>query len=161
MARAMQRQRIAELLIESAMRCGKFYQLLSSHSKNRQLKKIFSELSVQSKDWMQKFASRNDLIEHIQPRQPLPIDRFKDYYQLLIEKAKDSKPDFDIDDLLAEISNAKGAIQIAISFEKDNILLWEQIKNASQGELFDLIGHLISEKKARIIELLKLRGEVN
>ncbi len=159
MSEISEKQRIADMLIQSALRCAEFYDVLSSYSTNEQLKKLFLDLSHDGRHLSKHFQSWSEIIEHIHLRQFFNLNRSQYYYDSMLKKSLQTDSETR-EAILPELSNVVGAIQVAISFEKDSILFWEEIKLACHGQLSELLDELIKQKKDRVSMFLKMKGEL-
>lgn len=153
------KQRIADMLVESALRCAEFYDVLSSYSTNEQLRKLFLDLSHDGRHISKRFQSWSELIEHIHLHQFFNFNRSQFYYDSMAKKSLQTDSETR-EAVLPEINNVVGAIQVAISFEKDSILFWEEIKSVCRGQLSELLDELIKQKKERVSRFLKMKGEL-
>ncbi|OQX85224.1 hypothetical protein B6D60_08215 [candidate division KSB1 bacterium 4484_87] len=155
----IEKQEIVDMFVQSALRCAEFYDLLSSHIPHEQLKKIFSDLSFDGKKLSKELKSWSELPMHVAPRQYFDINRSKYYFDSLSQKSLQTDVKV-MEEILPELSDIASALQIAISFEKDGILFWEEMKSLSEGELSKFITDLISQRKQRVSMLLKMKGEL-
>lgn len=88
----------------------------------------------------------------------LPYD---DYEMLLYFKSLVDRKIFpgssDVKDLKKEMSDPSAALRIAISFEKDAILFFSEMKNLVKTEEQDVIESIIEEERRHIYKILEFK----
>ncbi|NOZ61505.1 MAG: hypothetical protein GXO74_07465 [Calditrichaeota bacterium] len=159
MSEIAEKQRIVSMLLQSTLRCAEFYEVLSAHSRHEQLKKVFTGLSKDGRQLGRRLESWSELSAHIHPRQYFDFDRSRFYFESLSRKSLQANTETRAE-VLPELADTICAIQIAISFEKDGILFWEEMKSVCEGRLSDFVKELISLKKQRLSMLLNMKGKL-
>ena len=155
MSYSMTSQELYGMVIQIAEKCTQLYHVLEQKVIDIDLKKTFNNLSLEGK------AQTGLLKEFKASRFGFDVDRNFNldkslfYFSLISEAQKFSATD--AENTTIELSDEIGSIQLAVSFEKDSILFWEELKNLTTGDLQQRIETFIKHKKERIAKLLQLK----
>ncbi|MBN2013379.1 ferritin family protein [candidate division KSB1 bacterium] len=150
---------VIEMGIQIEQKGVDFYSLLSKRAKQPQLVDLFSWLAEQEKQHIIVFEELRKSFEKSLINSPYNWDEVSGYFQALI----DTKVFPDTDDgymLSDELNDEIGAIQIAISFEKDNILFFQEIRELADNGNRDIINNLIIQEKSHIMKLLEIKRNI-
>lgn len=149
-------QKLFGMAIQIAEKCSHFYHVLEGSAHDANLKKTFSRLSLEGKDQAALFKKFDSSLFGSDVYRKLNIDNSCFYFALVSEAQKFSAAG-DIENSNFDLQDEIGSIQLAVSFEKDSILFWEEIKNLTTGDLHQKIEKFIAKKKDRITKLLHIR----
>lgn len=151
---------IFEIGIQIEKKGYDFYKILESETKNENLKKLFHWLSNQEKRHIKIFQELRQHYLNYDFDKLYNWDEVSLYFKALIE-TKVFPDSEEGKNLIDELEDEIGAIQIAISFEKDNILYFQEIRDLVDNEDKKIINELINEEKNHIMKLLDIKKQVS
>jgi rubrerythrin len=83
---------------------------------------------------------------------------YKDYLDSLIESHIFNQAE--IEDKINKITDAKSALEMALRFEKDSIMIFQSFLNVVSGKAQEVIGKLINEEIGHIKKLSQLKKQL-
>ncbi len=132
----------------------KFYDAAVKVVEDPEVKALFKELGEQEVDHRQKFlALKKELpASATQPTVFDPNNEMSAYVQVTADNHVFIKGDFEAK--LAEIKDAKSALRMAMEFEKDSVIFFLTIQDATDGQKGkDFIGELVKEEQQHLRKL--------
>jgi rubrerythrin len=147
---------VIEMGVQIEQKGFDFYMLLARRAKTSAFKQLYSWLADQEKQHIIIFENLRHILDNSLLDGPYTFEEVSLYFRALI----DSKvfPNNDDGNMLSdELNDEIGAIQIAITFEKDNILFFQEVRNMVDNEDRSIIDKLIEEEKTHIKQLLAIK----
>ncbi len=136
-----------------------FYSMLAKKAKHKPLAELFQWLSGQEKRHEAAFDALAASLSGAMNGNPYQWKEMLYYFRSLLDTNVFNESD---DDTLlsSELDNEIGAIQIAISFEKENILFFQRIAECLQQRERNILDELIEEEKVHILKLLDIKHHI-
>ena len=150
---------VIEMAIQIEQRGYDFYTVLEKKAKTEDMKNLFKWLAKEEKRHITVFEGLREIFNKINKEDLYNWDEVALYFKSLI----DTKvfPDTDVGKYLKkELEDEIGAIHIAISFEKDNILYFQEIRDLVEEDEKEIINKLINEEKGHIMKLLEIKKHI-
>jgi rubrerythrin len=134
-----------------------FYNAVAAKSADPEVKALFEDLAVQEQEHYQVFRQ---MLERVKPDPDLSsvgvkYEEYQDYLQVALANALFAGPDKGLT-LARQAQDRKTALQAAMSFEKDTLLFFydlrEMVSETERGAIYDVI----LEEKAHLRRLAKM-----
>jgi rubrerythrin len=149
---------VIEMAIQIEKKGFEFYSYLAKNAKKDKIKELFNWLANEEQKHIAIFEDLRNIFSKIDTTSPYNWEEVALYFRALVDTQVFPKTD-DEDSLKNEFHNEIGAIHIAISFEKDNILYFQEIKDLVEMKEMKIIDQLIKEEKKHIMKLLDVKKE--
>ena len=133
----------------------KFYEKVSDTFEDAEIKEIFLHLAHEEENHIVEFEK---LFEDELGNNPHETyeGEYLDYVKSLVDNHV-FKTNEDIDALVKTIQNKNDALDLALKFEKDSILFFTELKEVVAPHNLGTIDNLISQERAHIKVLAKLK----
>jgi len=160
MSEVVNHEKIYDMVVQSAQKCTEFYKLLSSYIVNEQLKQIYDSICREGKIQNRQVKRLESLLKKIKSSKNFNYQRSVFYYNTIsdVKFFEEDDPD---DKWGVELKDEISSIQVAISYEKDSILFWEEVKNLYRGKVNVFILDIIKQKKERLNKFLELKKQLS
>ena len=132
---------VVRLAIEIEKNGEKFYNLLADSAKSQGVKDLSSYLAGEERKHRELFENLLDTIEEY-----VPFDRYPGEYQSYLRALADEHVftgDSEVEEMFREAKTDIDAINIAIGFEKDSIILFHEMMNIVRGKDHPVIQKMI------------------
>jgi len=151
---------VIEIAIQIEKRGYEFYTLLKNNAKKNEMKKFFNWLANEEKKHIHVFEDLRETFTKIDLKVLNNWNEVALYFKSLIDNNVFPEAD---EDLFSgkELEDEIGAIHIAISFEKDNILYFQEIRELVEENEKEIINKLINEEKSHIMKLLEIKKHIS
>jgi rubrerythrin len=142
-------------IIEIALRLEEtgeaFYTAAAKRATDAQVKVLFEELAVQEQYHRRAFQQMGrDVVElSLSPDQ---WDQFQAYTGALLQQSFLDKPEGALRSA-AEAADERAALQAALSFEKETLLFFHELRGAVRGSAKQKVERIIEEEKSHIQRL--------
>lgn len=135
-----------------------FYKSVEKSIKDKDVKDVFSFLAGEENRHIVAFKK---IYEGIDDQEDTIIDDedSSNYIKALAEKNVFTKKDA-ANDMVKNINTPFNAINLALNFERDSILFFNEIKSFVSQDNRDLINKLIKEEHDHIVKLHKLENQL-
>ncbi len=150
---------IIEMAIQIEKKGFDFYTGMKNRTKDDDLKNLYSWLATEEGKHIDVFEKMRSYVENLKLSRPYDLQEVMMYFRALIE-TKVFPDSQEGSSLLNELRDEIGAIQIAISFEKDSILFFQEMNNLVDDREKEIIDKLIVEEKGHIFKLLKMKQDI-
>jgi len=150
---------IIEMAIRIEVNGQEFYQGLEERAMTPDLKQLYHWLALEEGKHIHVFKKMKQFVEHTELRNPQEWQEAKLYFDALIRTRVFAETP-DANSLINELKDDIGAIHIAISFEKDSILFFQEMNALVNDREKDIIEKLIVEEKGHILKLLEMKQHV-
>ncbi|MFZ5515946.1 MAG: ferritin-like domain-containing protein [Candidatus Zhuqueibacterota bacterium] len=150
---------IIEMAIRIEVKDQEFYKGLEERATTHDLKQLYHWLAIEEEKHIHVFEKMKQFVERIELRNPQEWQEAMLYFDALIRTRVFAETP-DANSLINELKDDIGAIQIAISFEKDSILFFQEMNTLVDDREKDIIEKLIIEEKGHILKLLKMMQHV-
>jgi len=150
---------IIEMAIQIENKGFDFYKGMEKTAKTEKLKQLYNWLAIEEGKHIGVFEKMRSYVENIHVSGPYDWQEAMLYFRSLID-TKVFPDSLEGNSLAKELKDEIGAIQIAISFEKDSILFFQEINNMVDNREKEIINKLILEEKGHILKLLKMKQEI-
>lgn len=150
---------IIEMALQIENKGFDFYTEMGVTTKNKSLEELYKWLAAEEGKHINVFEKMRSYMKSLNLPGPYNLQEVMLYFRALIDTKvfPDSKEG---NSLLNELKDEIGAIQIAISFEKDTILFFQEMYNLVEVREKDIINKLITEEKGHIFKLLKMKQDI-
>jgi len=151
---------IIEMAIQIEKKGAQFFDTIAHNSRHPKMKNILQYLAEQEREHIkifEKLRAKENIVQNSESVNNW--EQISPYFQSLIE-TKVFPDSTEGEDLLKELQDEIGAIHIAISFEKDNILFFQEIRNIVLEQEQKLLDQLILEEKDHIQKLVELKRSI-
>ncbi len=145
---------VIEINIEARKRGFEFYKKVAKKTKSKDVKETFKWLADREENQMNTLQEILKKIEVCQPFELYP-DEYSMYVQALLKKHKFNN--VKNKDLLKKIKTNADAVDTAIEYEKDSLLILYEMKNFVRKQELKIINKLIKETQADIYRLNNLK----
>ncbi len=142
---------IVEVAIQIERNGLSFYRSLASSMAQKDLKDLFNHLADEEEKHIESFQSFYESLKEYRPSIP-DEEEYYDYVNMLAQMNVFTKKE-GIGELLEKIKEKKGALDMAIGFEKDSILFFEEIKELVRGSHKKAVEELIRQEKGHLRRL--------
>ena len=150
---------VIEMAIQIEQRGYDFYTVLENNAKKEKMRNLFKWLANEEKKHITVFKKLRETFDKIDIIEIHNWDEVALYFKSLIE-TKVFPDTADGKYLKKELEDEIGAIHIAISFEKDNILYFQEIRDLVEENEKKIIKKLINEEKSHIMRLLEIKKQI-
>ena len=150
---------VIEMAIQIEQRGYDFYTVLENNAKKENMRNLFKWLANEEKKHITVFKKLRETFDKIDIIEIHNWDEVALYFKSLIE-TKVFPDTADGKYLKKELEDEIGAIHIAISFEKDNILYFQEIRDIVEENEKKIINKLINEEKSHIMRLLEIKKQI-
>ncbi len=140
----------------------KFYEESQKSIDNAQVKKLFSELALQEVEHKKKFESiRAQLPVASTASNVWDPDNELDRYIKMMADQHVFVSDAGLKEQISKIGDTKDALKMAITFEKDSVIFFLSLEDATEKTDKELIKSLVKEEQEHLkrltLELMKLK----
>lgn len=149
---------VIEMAIQIEQKGYDFYTIMKKKAKREDMRNLFNWLATEEKRHITVFEELREIFNKIDMKDLYNWNEVALYFKSLID-TKVFPDTAEGKDLTNEMEDEIGAIHIAISFEKDNILYFQEIRDLVEDSEKEIINKLISEEKSHIMKLLELRNK--
>ncbi|MEO0160931.1 MAG: ferritin family protein [candidate division WOR-3 bacterium] len=145
---------VVEISIEARKRGFEFYKRVAKKTKSPDIKETFKWLASQEE---KQIAMLQDILKKIEVCQPFELypDEYAMYVQALLKRHTFN--DIKKKDLLKKIKTNADAVDTAIEYEKDSLLILYEMKNFVRKQEKKIINKLIKDTQADINRLNNLK----
>jgi len=150
---------VIEMAIQIEQKGYDFYKLLEDKAKRTVMKNLFHWLADEEKKHIQVFENLRETFIRINVDELQNWEEASLYFKSLVD-TKVFPANNDGIYLGKELEDEIGAIHIAISFEKDNILYFQEIRDLIEEKEKKIINKLINEEKNHIMKLIEIKKKV-
>lgn len=132
-----------------------FYEKAQLKIDDQEVKKIFEELGQEEIKHKELFAELMKALPETSTVETVwDPDNEKDAYLKMMADMHVFRKKDNVEDLLANVSNAADALKLAIGFEKDSIVLFVQMQSWAESDESSLqIGQLVKEEQDHLRKL--------
>lgn len=151
---------IIEMAIQIEKKGAEFFDVIAKISRQPKVKNILQRMAEHEREHIKVFESLKAKDNILQNESS--INNWKQvspYFRSLIE-TKVIPDSSEGEDLSKELQDEIGAIHIAISFEKDNILFYQEIRDMVLEQEQRILDKLILEEKDHIQRLAELKRSI-
>ncbi|MEO0096262.1 MAG: hypothetical protein ABIL46_09335 [candidate division WOR-3 bacterium] len=145
---------VIEINIEARKRGLEFYKKVAKRTKSGDVKETFKWLADREEKQLNALQEILKKIEVCQPFELYP-DEYSMYVQALLKKHKFNN--VKKKDLLKKIKTNADAVDTAIEYEKDSLLILYEMKNFVRKQELKIINKLIKETQSDIYRLNNLK----
>lgn len=135
-----------------------FYQTVAELTEDEKVKEIFTALAKAEAQHIIDFTALMDNVSKYETPQSYDGE-FDEYMKALVDNHVFIK-NTDVKALAEEITTPREAIDLAMSFEKDSILFFMELKNMVTEDNKDTLQELIDQEHGHIRTLAKLRTQL-
>lgn len=158
MSTVMSIEEILQIAIQIEVNGKKLYENAAQNTDNEFIKELFLHLAKEEVGHKAIFTNLLNQLGQKGPGSAYPDE----YYQYLATMAKNHVFSSSIDELLdeKEINDERKAINMAINFEKESILLFHEMKYLVYEDEKNIIEKLIDEERSHYMKLVNMRDEL-
>ncbi len=149
---------IVDLGIEKERKRRDFYDLASEFSKEPKLKDLFKQLRDWEEEHIRRFTAIREGLEDSEVQETYPGE-LSAYMQSLVDEKLYTV--VTPQEFKKRVTTGLEAINFGISFEKDAVLFFSELKKYTTSTHQAVIQQLINEEKQHIVYLVTLRKELN
>lgn len=151
-------EEILQIAIQIEVNGKRFYESAAHKTDNKYIKELFLHLAQEEVGHKMIFTNLHKELGEKGPSSAYPDE----YYQYLAAMAKNHVFSSSIDELLneEEINDERKAINMAINFEKESILLFHEMKYLVYEDDKHIIEKLIDEERSHYMKLVNKRDEI-
>ena len=146
---------IVELSIQIEQNGRDFYSGLADRLKNKQAQELFRFMAEQEAQHMEDFKNILASVRRHEPPESYPQEYFS-YMRAIAGQYLFAEND-EIKERTANVDTEKEAIDVSLGFEKDSILLYQEMKRMIAEDDRRLIDEIITQEKDHISKLWALR----
>lgn len=149
---------IVEIGIQIEKNGRDFYNKLARQSKNTAASDIFKYLAGEEEKHIaifQNILSKTDKYEPV----GLDADQYFAYMSALATEYVFTQKDMG-EEIAKKIKSDKEAVDMGIGFEKDSIIFYEGMKKAVPDYDLKVVGELIAQEQAHLMQLIDLKSKV-
>lgn len=150
---------VIEMAIQIEKKGYDFYTVLQNNAKKGNMKDLFEWLAKEEKRHITVFEGLRQAFANIDMKDFYNWEEVALYFKALID-TKVFPNTIEGKNLAEELEDEIGAIHISISFEKDNILFFQEIRDLVEEKERKIINRLIKEEKSHIMKLLKTKQQI-
>ncbi len=144
-------EEIVKLAVEIEKQGQKFYEIAAARVTDPEIKSIFEFLAGEEKQHISDFEKLGETL----PRDFTPnesyVGEYGDYIKALIDNHVFNHDN--IEKFLPDISVPREALAVAFRFEKDSILIFQELYNVVDDKGKEVLGKLIEQEKQHIRKL--------
>lgn len=135
-----------------------FYTTLSQNTKGAISKEIFNYLAQAEKNHIQVFEKIGKELEDVKVKETYPGE-YENYLRTLADEHVFTKKHRG-KEYAEKIKDEEEALNLALSFEKDSVLLFDEMKRFVSEKQHIYIDKLIAEEKKHIVQLREMKEEI-
>ncbi len=144
-------EEIVKLAVAIEQQGQKFYEIAVGKVDGIEIKAMFTALAGEEKQHISDFEALGaGLGQEFFPNESY-VSEYSNYIQALIDNHVFNHDN--IDKLAAGVTTAREALAVALQFEKDSILIFQELYNVVDASGKDIIGKLIEQEKQHIHKL--------
>lgn len=144
-------EEIVRLAVEIEKQGQKFYELAAARVEDDEVKKIFESLAGEEKQHIVDFEGLGaKLPGEFKPNESY-VGEYGDYIKALIDNHVFN--DNNVEQFVPNISVTREALAVAFRFEKDSILIFQELYNLVDDAGKEVLGKLIDQEKQHIRKL--------
>jgi rubrerythrin len=136
-----------------------FYQSLAKHSRNEKIKKLALTMVKVEQSHQRRFEELERNMGNVEDAANEITAEVREYIHTLIDHRIFHTPEHAAK-LAASITDENEAIDMAINFEKENILLLFECGAILSGEARDMVKTFITQEKQHVISLKRIREQL-
>lgn len=144
-------EEIVRLAVEIEKQGQKFYEIAAARVEDAEVKKIFELLAGEEKQHIADFKGLGAKLPGDFVPNESYVGEYGDYIKALIDNHVFNHDN--IEKLLPNISVAREALAVAFRFEKDSILIFQELYNLVDDAGKEVLGKLIEQEKQHIKKL--------
>lgn len=147
-------EEIIEIAIQMEKSGKLFYEKAISIAEGDKLKEVLTYLAQEEEKHVQDFSKLGESINyHFLPNESYPGE-YEDYVRSLVNSHIFKLTE--VEDLIKEIKNNKDILRTAISFEKDSIVFFQELKNMGNKAASEVLEKLIDEERGHIKKIVAI-----
>jgi rubrerythrin len=156
----------AEEILDMAIRIEangeRFYTDAAAMSKNKEIKELFTFLSIEESKHTAYFTKLRELVTEDNPKGGFDpyIEEAGRYIQALSDSKVFTGPP-EGTDIAAIYADEKLALDYAINAEKESLLLYYEMLKAVRGKDEEMLGEIIAEEKDHLLKLTELKKTIS
>lgn len=143
---------VVEFARQIEQRGQAFYRALAAKAANPQVKELFAALAEEEKAHEELFARMLPGLEGYQPPESYPGE-YQEYVQALLEAHVFAR-DFLPEELAGRAAGPAAALDLAIGFEKDSLVLFYELRSLVPEQERAAVDSLIREEQKHIRQLV-------
>ncbi|TYO94737.1 ferritin-like domain-containing protein [Desulfallas thermosapovorans] len=144
-------EEIVRLAVTIEKQGQKFYEIAAGKVDDPEIKGIFEYLAGEEKQHISDFESLGAKLSNDFTPNESYVGEYSDYIKALIDNHVFNHDN--IDKLIDGITVTREALAIALRFEKDSILIFQELYNVVDDSGREIIGKLINQEKQHIRKL--------
>ncbi|NLO20420.1 MAG: ferritin family protein [Syntrophomonadaceae bacterium] len=147
-------EEIIEIAIQMEESGKLFYEKAKSLAEGDNLKDVLTYLAQEEEKHVQDFSKLGQSINY----SFLPNEKYPGEYEEYVRSLVNSHifKLTEVDDLIKGIKNDKDILQMAISFEKDSIVFFQELKNMGNKTASGMLEKLIDEERGHIKKIVAI-----
>lgn len=146
-------EEVVDFAVQVEKNGQKFYQALADKLDNMELSLIFADLANQEAKHIVDFQRLLGDLKGISLNESYPGE-YEEYVRGLAENHVFTRG---VDDAIKNIKGPADGINMALSFEKDSIIFFQELKELVSPGNVGVINNLIEEEKKHILRLIELK----
>jgi rubrerythrin len=135
-----------------------FYEKCLDLTSDPELRELFSDLAVQEKEHKKKFEQLRDTLPR-EASSPViwdPENELDQYIKMMADQHVFVSPEGGIEAKIATIKDVREALKLAMEFEKDSVIFFLTLQDATAGEKGrELISVLVKEEQEHLRRLAR------
>lgn len=144
-------EEIVKLAVAIEQQGQKFYEIAVDKVDDPKIKAMFTGLAGEEKQHISDFEKLGAGLEQGFVPNESYVNEYSDYMHALIDNHVFNHDN--IDKLAAGVTTSREALAVALQFEKDSILIFQELYNVVDAAGKDIIGKLIEQEKQHIHKL--------
>ncbi len=150
---------VVRLAIEIEKNGEKFYNLLADSAKSQGVKDLSSYLAGEERKHRELFENLLDTVEEYVPFDTYPGE-YQSYLRALAEEHVFTG-DLGVEEMFRGAKADIDAINIAIGFEKDSIILFHEMMNIVRKKDHPVIQKMIDEERSHLMKLTDMKNKAS
>ncbi|MGR6836958.1 ferritin family protein [Syntrophomonas erecta] len=147
-------EEIIEIAVQMEESGKLFYEKAISLAEGDKLKEVLTYLAQGEAKHIQDFSKLGESIDYsFLPNESYPGE-YEDYVRSLVNSHIFKLTE--VEDLIKGIKNNKDILRIAISFEKDSIVFFQELKNMGNKAASEVLEKLIDEERGHIKKIVAM-----
>lgn len=147
-------EEIIEIAVQMEESGKLFYEKAISLAEGDKLKEVLTYLAQEEAKHVQDFSKLGESINYsFLPNESYPGE-YEDYVRSLVNSHIFKLTE--VEDLIKGIKNNKDILRIAISFEKDSIVFFQELKNMGNKAASEVLEKLIDEERGHIKKIVAM-----
>jgi len=151
-------QEVVEMAINTERSGQAFYQTASKLAKEKNLKELFQYLAEEEGKHLKVFQGLYNSLKQGPGTTPYNWEEAKLYLKALVDSRFFTGPDKAIN-LVKEAKSEIETVNLAINFEKDTLLFFYEMLEATKSQDRDLVKKIIEEEKKHIRRLSTMKSK--